>query len=149
MRIRRIEATDLAGILALYHELHPREDLPSDEALAVVWPQLLTDNRVIVLVGELEGTLVTTCTLTTIPNLTRGARPYGVVENVVTTRQRRGQGLGTAILQHALQYAWAEGCYKVMLVSPGEPEETLRFLEGAGFDRAKAVGLVARPRGDG
>ena len=141
MLIRRVEPNDLAGVLALYHQLHPDEDLPSEEALRTVWPQLLTSSLVHVLVGEMDGALVCTCTLLIVPNLTRQARPYALVENVVTDRAYRRQGLGTTILRHALEQAWEEGCYKVMLLTGRD--ETVRFYQQAGFKTGVKAGLVA------
>ena len=143
MHIRRIEPADLRGLLALYHQLHPDEPPPPEEALRRVWPQLLTDSRVSVFVGEFEATLVATCMLAIIPNLTRGARPYGLIENVVTERSQRRRGLGTSILRHALAHAWDEGCYKVMLLTGSHRQETLRFYERAGFRTGVKTGLVA------
>jgi GNAT superfamily N-acetyltransferase len=143
MLIRRIEPGDLGPLLALYHELHPEDQLPSDDAVRIVWPQLLTDPRVTVFVGELAGGLVATCTLTIVPNLTRGARPYALVENVVTARDHRLQGHGTSILRHATAHAWDQGCYKVMLLSSSQQEATLRFYERAGFQRGVETGFVA------
>ena len=84
MLIRRIEPGDLAPLLALYHQLHPEDEIPSEGAVRGVWPQLLTDPRVVVFVGMVDHAIVCTCTLATIPNLTRGAHPYGLIENVVT-----------------------------------------------------------------
>jgi GNAT superfamily N-acetyltransferase len=143
MLFRRIEPNDLTGVLALYHQLHPDEELPSEESLRTVWPQLLTSPLVHLLVGELDGALVCTCTLVIVPNLTRQARPYALVENVVTDRAYRRQGIGTAILRHALEQAWEEGCYKVMLLTGRD--DTVRFYEQAGFRSDMKTGLVAHP----
>lgn len=143
MIIRRIEPADLGHLLGLYHQLHPDEPPPAEGALREVWPQLLADARVIVFVGEAEATLVATCTLSITPNLTRGARPYGLIENVVTSRAYRRRGLGTTMMRHALEYAWEAGCYKVMLLTGSAREQTLRFYEGVGFRRGLKAGLVA------
>ena len=92
-----------------------------------------------------EGQLVSSCTLTIIPNLTRACRPYGVIENVVTHTVHRGDGWGRALLQRTLAHAWRERCYKVMLMTGRKDENTLRFYEQAGFDRHGKQAFVAKP----
>jgi GNAT superfamily N-acetyltransferase len=85
-----------------------------------------------------------------VPNLTRGARPYGLIENVVTHPDWRGRGIGTAVLHHALNLAWDADCYKVMLLTGRTDEATLGFYERAGFAGGEKTGFVARPpRGAG
>ena len=86
-------------------------------------------------VAEVDDQLVSSCTLTIIPNLTHGARPYGLIENVVTHAGYRRQGLGQAVLQHALGVAWEANCYEVMLLTGAKQPEVLRFYEAAGFKR--------------
>jgi GNAT superfamily N-acetyltransferase len=145
MIIRRIEPSDLAGLLDLYRQLNPTDELASDATLRVVWPQLLADPRVLVFVGESEDSLVATCTLVVVPNLTRQGRPYALVENVVTARAFRRRGHGGAMLRHAVQQAWELGCYKVMLLTGSAREDTFRFYEAAGFQRGLKTGFVAYP----
>ena len=91
------------------------------------------------------GQLISSCTLTIIPNLTRACRPFGVIENVVTQSAYRGQGWGRALLQHALAHAWQARCYKVMLMTGRKDENTLRFYEQSGFERHGKQAFVARP----
>lgn len=102
-----------------------------------------------VLVAEVAGlpaVLAATCTVSVAPNLTRGARPYALVENVVTLASHRQQGLGRAVLEAAQDVAFSAGCYKVMLATGSRREETLRFYERAGFERGtKTVFQVRRP----
>jgi GNAT superfamily N-acetyltransferase len=97
-------------------------------------------------VGEMEGRLVASCTLIIIPNLTRGARPYGLIENVVTHAEFRQKGIGGSLLRYTLQLAWEHQCYKVMLLTGRKQEETLRFYEKAGFQRGIKTGFVAKPK---
>jgi GNAT superfamily N-acetyltransferase len=65
--------------------------------------------------GFTDRKLVSSCALTIIPSLTRGCRPYGVIEHVVTHSDFRRKGYGRSVLNHALSYAWSQRCYKVML----------------------------------
>jgi GNAT superfamily N-acetyltransferase len=96
---------------------------------------LLGSGLTTVIVADTGGLLVSSCTLAIIPNLSRGARPYGVIENVVTHADYRGAGLGRAILRAALDIAWQADCYKVTLATGSKQEATLRFYQGAGFER--------------
>ena len=98
-----------------------------------------------VLVAELNGSLVASCTLAIIPNLTRGARPYGLIENVVTHVAHRRKGIGTCLLRHALQIAWERNCYKVMLLTGSKSKGTLQFYEQAGFRKGVKTGFIAMP----
>jgi GNAT superfamily N-acetyltransferase len=133
--IRPAVRDDLPGVLALYRYLHP-DDLELDLAAAEpAWSALLSSDLTTIIVADVAGLLVSSCTLAIIPNLTRGARPYGVIENVVTHPDYRRAGLGRGVLQAALNRAWEANCYKVLLATGSKRETTLRFYEGAGFSR--------------
>ena len=144
--IRVVERHELLALLDLYRHLHDADaPLPADDILWLVWNEILQDPRVQVLVADLDGSLVASCTLAIIPNLTRGARPYGLIENVVTHLAHRRKGIGTRLLRHALQIAWERNCYKVMLLTGSKSEGTLRFYEQAGFRQGVKTGFIAMP----
>lgn len=146
MNIREIATHELSSLLALYRHLHERDDpLPSDATVEAVWSEILANPRIKYFGGFVSGTLVTSCTLTVIPNLTRSCRPYGVIENVVTHAAHRRHGWGKAVLSHALDEAWRQHCYKVMLLTGRKDEGTLQFYEQAGFDRHGKQAFVAKP----
>jgi GNAT superfamily N-acetyltransferase len=142
---RLIRTDELAGLLDLYKYLNSDEPpLPEEAVLNQVWNSFTTDSKINCVVGELDGRLVASCTLIIIPNLTRGARPYGLIENVVTHPEYRKQGIGSNLLRYALGLAWEKQCYKVMLLTGRKQEETLRFYENAGFQRGIKTGFVAK-----
>ena len=141
--IRPIDQNELPALLALYKYLHVEDEAVSNEDIAAVWEQICADDKCHYFVAEIEGKLVSTCTLTIIPNLTRAGRPYGLIENVVTHLDYRKQGLGTQVLDHALKVAWTQNCYKVMLLTGSKRESTLQFYENAGFKRGVKTGFVA------
>jgi GNAT superfamily N-acetyltransferase len=144
--IRAIERHELSALLDLYRHLHATDaPLPADNILWQVWDGILRDPKIHVFVAELDGSLIASCTLTVIPNLTRGARPYGLIENVVTHPAHRRKGLGTRMLRRALQVAWEQNCYKVMLLTGSKSEGTWRFYEQAGFRRGIKTGFMATP----
>jgi GNAT superfamily N-acetyltransferase len=144
--LRPARADDLAGIQELYRHLNA-EDPPADpDKAGAAWASLLNSGLTSVLVAEIGGELAASCTLVVIPNISRGARPYALIENVVTHAGHRRKGLGHAVLAAALGRAWEAGCYKVMLATGSRQEGTLRFYEGAGFERGgKTFFQVRRP----
>ncbi len=146
IEIRQVAASELKALLALYRHLHEADDpLPQDARVQAVWQELLANPRYRYLGGYVNGQLVSSCTLTVIPNLTRACRPYGVIENVVTHADHRGRGHGKAVLAQALAFAWAQDCYKVMLLTGRKDEATFSFYEAAGFDRHGKQAFIAKP----
>lgn len=144
--VRAAREDDLCGILELYRHLHPTEEAPDPAQAASAWSRLIHSGLTTVIVAEAGGDLAASCTLVVVPNLTRGARPYAVIENVVTHAAHRRKGLGQAVLAAALDRAWDAGCYKVLLASGSKQEGTLRFYEAAGFMRGgKTYFEIRRP----
>lgn len=146
VEIREACQQDLEALLELYRHLHATDaPLPDGPALREVWDQMRSDPKVHCLVADVQGELVASCVLVIIPNLTRGARPYGLIENVVTHAAHRRQGIATRLLGHALQLAWGKNCYKVMLLTGSQSEAIHQFYEKAGFVNGGKTGFVARP----
>lgn len=133
--IRPATPEDLPGILALYRQLNPDDPVLDFAVAEPVWSALLSSGLTTPFVADKGGLLVSSCTLAIVPNLSRGARPYGVIENVVTDADHRRTGLGRAVLDAALAQAWKADCYKVVLATGSRRESTLRFYEGVGFQR--------------
>ena len=135
--IRAALPSDLEGLAALYPHLNPSDE-PISRDLATA--RLDAINQIpgsTVLLGLLHDELVASCTLIVIPNLTRGGKPYALIENVVTDALYRGQGYGTRVLRTAVAAAWDAGCYKVMLMTGSKQPSTLKFYENAGFEQSK------------
>lgn len=79
-------------MLELYRYLHPTDPkLALTSEIEQLWQQICSSPHLQYFVADVAGALVSTCTLTIIPNLTRGPRPYGVIENVVTIRTSGGR----------------------------------------------------------
>jgi GNAT superfamily N-acetyltransferase len=142
--IRTAQQSDLHGLLALYRHLNPTDPLLDAEHAEKAWSILLTSGFNTIIVAEIAGVLAASCSLAVIPNLTRGARSYAVIENVVTHPAYRRIGLGRAVLGSALDLAWNADCYKVMLAS-GRGEDTLRFYEQIGFKRGGKTFFEMQP----
>jgi len=143
--IRKAAAGDLPAILQLYAQLHPADQPPSLEEAAATWARILASEMMSVHVAELGRLVVATCVLVVMPNLTRNMQSFALVENVVTEAGLRGSGLGKRVVQAALEQAWAEGCYKVMLLTARKDEAVLGFYEACGFKRGKTAFDIRRP----
>jgi GNAT superfamily N-acetyltransferase len=142
--VRTIREDELPGLLALYRHLHTDDpELVIDAQIERLWGEICADPQLHYLVAGVDGKIVSTCTLAIIRNLTRGAKPYGLVENVVTHPDFRKRGFGTRVLHAALKIAWEADCYKVMLLTGRKDPATLRFYEQAGFESGVKTGLVA------
>lgn len=145
MDIHAINPAELEALLALYRDLHTDEEAVGIHEARKTWQEILENPRIRYFGAYLDGELVGSCNITVIPNLTRRCRPYGLIENVVTRRDKRRQGIGTALLGQALEFAWSVDCYKVMLMTGRLDESTFAFYEAAGFDRHGKQGFIARP----
>ena len=75
-------------------------------------------------------------------NLTRNARPYALIENVVTHPDYRKRGLASACLDFAKQIAQRENCYKIMLLTGAQDEATMTFYRRAGFPSSDKTALI-------
>jgi len=144
--IRSAGEHDLSEVLNLYRHLHPHDPELETATAEQVWSTLLSSSFMTVIVAQAAELIVSSCTLAIVPNLSRGGRSYGVIENVVSHADYRGLGLGRRVLTHALDVAWQADCYKVLLATGSKQETTLRFYEEAGFHRGgKTYFEVRRP----
>lgn len=144
-KVRLINYKELEGLLSLYKYLIPDDPkLKIDTALKEHWNEILSDPSYFYLVIEEDNMLVCVCNLTIIKNLTRSARPYGIIENVVTHPDYRNKGYGTAVLKKSVQIAQENNCYKVVLTTSRKDENILNFYENAGFDRGEKTAFIVR-----
>lgn len=140
--LREAEQKDMNGLLELYLHLHetavPEYSLPLIDA----WDNIMTDPNHHLILGEVKGKIVSSCVCVIIPNLTRSARPYAFVENVVTHSDYRGKGYAGACLHYAKKIAEENNCYKMMLLTGSKEEKTLDFYRNAGYNSSDKTAFV-------
>ncbi len=137
LHIRAAQRSDLPALLELYRQLNPGDPLISQEDAERIWSDFSSHAGSTIFVGLREQVLVTSCTLAVIPNLTRGGKSYGLIENVITDAGHRKRGYGRAVLRQAIAAAWHSDCYKVMLLTGSKNPATLDFYRAAGFEQSK------------
>lgn len=142
--VREACREDLPALLRLYLSLHETRVPDDSDRLHETWESILRDENRHLLVFEENGELLSSCDCVIVPNLTRDARPYALIENVVTRVDCRGRGLAGACLARARELAGEAGCYKVMLMTGSREESTLRFYRRAGFDSGEKTAFVLR-----
>lgn len=147
--VRPATAADLPALMRLYRQLHPDDPAITDGSDEATLAHILAMPALTVLVLEVDGEVVATTYLNVIPNLTRSASPYAVIENVVVDEARRGTGLGRRIMDATLSRAWAAGCYKAMLATGSSNPATHAFYRATGFSPDAKTAYLARPSGRG
>ncbi|WP_158630953.1 GNAT family N-acetyltransferase [Micromonospora inaquosa] len=101
--------------------------------LAAAWRDLHAQAGRRLLLAVAGDTFVGTLDTLVVPNLTHGARPYMVVENVVVAPGWRRRGVARTLVLAAFDDATAAGCYKVQLVSNAARIEAHEFYASVGF----------------
>ena len=142
LEIRECRPEDLSGLLELYTHLHDNPVPVMNDRILAVWEQLVKDRNQHVVVGFLDGAMVSSCVISVIPNLTHKQRPYALIENVITDANVRGRGYASEILAFARQIAIENDCYKIMLMTGSKKESTLHFYETAGYNKLDKTAFI-------
>lgn len=114
-----------------------RDERPEPGDAASILERFLKYDGSAIFIGVVGARIVASCTLVVVPNLTRGGKPYGLIENVVTHGDFRNRGFGRKLPDAASDAAWLADCYKVMLMTGSKRPETIRFYLRNGFEQSK------------
>ena len=144
--IRQATEEDIPRILELYREL-----AITTSEVELSWSPSLDDYRRVLaeicaapghelLVAEDQGQVVGTMVLLIVPNLSHGACPWALVENLVIGHGNRRRGLGRLLMDYAIARARDAGCYRIVLSSDKRRREAHRFYRSLGF-QASAHGF--------
>lgn len=140
--IREAKKEDLEELLELYLDLHEESIPEQSDRLSGTWEQIIDDQNHHLIVNEINGKIVSSCVCVIIPNLTRNVRPYAFLENIVTHKDYRGQGLASECLEYAKQIAEDCNCYKMMLMTGSRKKETLDFYKRCGYNSTDKTAFI-------
>jgi len=141
---RLADAADLDALLALFAVSDVSRAVAPRARPVQIWQETLARDGLAVFVSEADATIVSTCMLITVPNLLRGGRQHGIIENVVTHPNYWGRGHGRAVIAAALAEAWERDCHHVLLHSGRADPRVHRFYEGCGFVPGLRTAYAAR-----
>ena len=142
--VRAARADDLAALLALYRVSEVSRAAEPFARVERIWADTLARDGLTVFVAEADTRIAATCMLITAPNLLRGGRQHGFLENVVTHPDYRGRGFGRAVVLAALASAWEQDCFHVFLQSGRADARVHRFYEACGFEPGLRTAYVAK-----
>ena len=134
MEFRRLTASDLPSLLELYRQLDADDAESTVEHSMEVWKEIESSSDIRYFGAVDGGKVVSSCYAVYIPNLTRGNRGICFIENVITDKEYRKQGLASRMIDMAVAFAKERHCYKVILQSGMSRTEAHRFYESKGFN---------------
>lgn len=141
--VRPVAVPDIDDVMRLYRALSAIRALPEPDVAILYLDRVLSHPGTTIWGAEVAGHLKAMCTLHVLPNISNGGQPYALIENVVTLPDMRRQGLAHAVMKAAINAAFDDNCYKVMLLSGSD--EGRAFYKAIGFDDTSKTGMVIKP----
>ena len=123
---------EISSLLELYQQLNP-DDVVNEITAKNIWGKIKNQD-IKYFVAKENGKIIASCYICIIPNLTRGGKSIGFIENVITDAKYRRKGVGKTIMENVINYAKEQNCYKVLLQSGNNRTESHPFYESIGFD---------------
>jgi GNAT superfamily N-acetyltransferase len=142
--IRELTENDLDDVIVLLRQLSPIAVDPDRPVLRAKILEIAHCGHMKVFGYEDGGRIAGMCTVGRIEGLSKGCRPFAVIENVVVHEAARRQGIGTKLVCHAVDQAEEWGCYKVVLETGTRNEGKLRFYEKCGLVRGDKTAFIKR-----
>ncbi|UXY28649.1 GNAT family N-acetyltransferase [Streptomyces sp. HUAS TT20] len=136
LEIRPVIADDIPAVVGMLADdpLGARRESPDDLApYLTALERLSADPNQRVVVAVREGRVIGTLQLTLIPGLSRRGATRSIIEAVRIHADERGSGLGTQLIQWAIDKSRDQGCQLVQLTSDVSRTDAHRFYERLGF----------------
>ena len=141
LTFRDAAPADIATIVGLSHAGDARgTDTPpldpatlADPRYRAAFDEIAADPSHRLIVAERNGEIVGTLQISIIPGMPNFGMKRGMLENVHIRADQRGSGLGTEMVQWAIERCREAGCGLVQLTSNKVRHDAHRFYEKLGF----------------
>ncbi|MFI6437124.1 GNAT family N-acetyltransferase [Streptomyces sp. NPDC050759] len=136
LEIRPAALDDLSAIVGMLADdpLGAHRESPDDLAPYVgALERLSSDPNQHLVVATREGRVVGTLQLTVVPGLSRRGATRSIIEGVRIRADERGSGLGTRLIEWAIEESRRQNCQLVQLTSDSTRTDAHRFYERLGF----------------
>ncbi|MGW4085059.1 N-acetyltransferase family protein [Streptomyces sp. NPDC004822] len=136
LEIRPAVADDVPAIVGMLADdpLGAHRESPDDlTPYLAALERLQGDPHQHVVVAVREGRVVGTLQLTIVPGLSRRGATRSIIEGVRIHADERGSGLGTQLIEWAVDESRRQDCHLVQLTSDKTRTDAHRFYERLGF----------------
>ncbi|MFD8257502.1 GNAT family N-acetyltransferase [Streptomyces griseoluteus] len=136
LSIRPAAPDDIPSIVAMLADdpLGAQRESPDDlTPYLAAFERLDTDPNQHLVVAVRDGRVIGTLQLTIIPGLSRKGATRSLIEAVRIHADERGSGLGSELIQWAVDTSRHLGCHLVQLTSDKTRTDAHRFYERLGF----------------
>ncbi|MEU2895291.1 N-acetyltransferase family protein [Streptomyces sp. NPDC001273] len=136
LEIRAAAADDLPAVVGMLADdpLGATRESPDDVGpYLTALERIKADPNQRLVVAVREGRVVGTLQLTIVPGLSRRGSTRSIIEGVRIHADERGSGLGTRLIEWAIDTSRREGCRLVQLTSDNTRTDAHRFYERLGF----------------
>ena len=142
--IRTIVEEDYPEIKSLLEELAPFDASHSDVGLRADIDRINEQPNMELIGYDVDGKIAGMCTLGRVEGLSKGGRPFAVIENVVVASAHRSKGIGTTLIRSAIETARMWGCYKAILETGTRKVWKLGFYEKCGLEKGEKIAFIKR-----
>ncbi|MEO5493824.1 MAG: GNAT family N-acetyltransferase [Sphingomonas sp.] len=111
---------------------------PLDPVYAAAFAAIDADPNQRLIVAEIDGSIVGTMQLSFLPGLLNRGAWRGQIEAVRIAPDQRGKGLGTAMIDWAVEQCRERGCFMAQLTSNNDRVAAHRFYERLGWQKSHA-----------
>lgn len=131
MEIGRLTEHDLAALAGLYQQFWGDDSCL--EKMRTTFRRLNDSPNYIFLAARSDGRLVGSAMGIVCEELYGDCRPFMVIEDVIVGKDRRREGIGSALMGELEKYVVERNCGYIIFVTEAERTDAQRFYESLGY----------------